>query len=162
LKERFLASGWAGQPIECVYNGYMEAPPEILPAEDHANRRTLRICFTGKLYEHPSYTIAPFFEAIARIRETRPSVFRALEIDFYGILNSDFAVQLDRFGLREIVRFHGMVSRQDAVRAQATADALFFLVPDSPEYEVVVCSKTFEYMATRKPLLAIIPKAGEN
>lgn len=162
LKTRLQDSGYAGELIDCIYNGYLEIPPEIPPSQDPADAITLRICFTGKLYEHATHTVAPLFEALARIRETRALVFQALRLDFYGIVNSDFAAQVERFGLREVVHHHGMVSRQEAVRAQAKADVLYLPVPDTREQEVVVCSKTFEYMATRKPLLAIVPKAGEN
>jgi glycosyltransferase involved in cell wall biosynthesis len=88
-------------------------------------------------------------------------VFRKLRADFYGFVNSDFRAQLNRFGLHDVVRFHGLVSRNEAVQAQAAADVLFLLVPDTREQEVSVYSKTFEYMATRKPLLAIVPRAGE-
>lgn len=162
LKARLQASGFAGKPIDCIYNGYLEMPPGTPPNQDPADPGTLRICFTGKLYEHPTHTVTPLFEALARIRESRLSVFRALRLDFYGIVNSDFAAQIERLCLHEVVHYHGMVSRQEAVRAQAAADVLYLPVPDTQEQEVVVCSKTFEYMANRKPLLAIVPKAGEN
>ena len=48
------------------------------------------------------------------------------------------------------------------MRAQAAADVLLLLVPDTGEQEVSVSSKTFEYMAARKPLLAMVPETGEN
>jgi glycosyltransferase involved in cell wall biosynthesis len=161
LKARLQASGYAGKRIDCVYNGYLEAPPEASLGCDPADPGELRICFTGKLYEHPAYTVAQFFEALARVRDSQPTVFRRLRADFFGIVNTDFVAQLERFGLRDVVRFHGMVSRDEAVRAQAAADVLFLLVPNTREQEVAVYSKTFEYMAAQKPLLAIIPEAGE-
>lgn len=161
LKARLQASGYGGKPIDCVYNGYLETPPETSLDCDRTGPGALRICFTGKLYEHPTYTVAQLFEALARVRGSRPTVFRKLRVDFYGIVNTDFVAQLERFGLRDVVRFHGMVSRGEAVRAQAAADVLFLLVPDTPEQKDAVYSKTFEYMATRKPLLAIVPEAGE-
>jgi len=162
LKARLQASGYAAKPIDCVYNGYLETPAQTASDASHTDPGTLRICFTGKLYEHPTHTVAPLFEALTRIRESRPSAFRALRADFYGIVNTDFAAQIERFDLGGVVRFHGMVSRTEAMRAQAAADVLLLLVPDTGEQEVSVSSKTFEYMAARKPLLAMVPETGEN
>jgi len=161
LKARLQASGYGSKPIDCVYNGYLDAPPETSPDEYGADPERFRICFTGKLYEHPTYTVAPFFEALALVRTNWPRAFQGLRVEFYGIVNTDFSVQLERFGLRDVVHFHGMVSRGEAVRAQAAADVLFLPIPDTQEQEVSVYSKTFEYMAARKPILAIVPEAGE-
>lgn len=161
LKARLQASGYATKPIESIYNGYLEMLPETPSDPRVTDVETLRICFTGKLYEHPAHTAAPFFEVLARVRKTRHAGWRGLRVDFYGIVNTDFWVQIERFGLHDVVRFHGMVSREEAVRAQIAADVLFLLIPDTREQEVSVYSKTFEYMATRKPLLAIVPPMGE-
>jgi len=114
------------------------------------------------LNEHPSHTVEPFFKTIDYLRNTRPKVFRGLQVNFYGIVNSDFWIQLEHFRLHEVVRFHGLVPQTEAIRAQAASDVLFLLQPDSPEHERVVLSKTFDYMAARKPLLTIASKKGEN
>ena len=47
------------------------------------------------------------------------------------------------------------------MQAQAGADVLFRVIPDTPQQEALVYFKPFEYMATRKPLIAIVPEAGE-
>ena len=161
FKAGLEASGYGSVPIDCVYGGYLETPRGVIQ-DDHEDQKTLRVCFTGKLYEHPRHSVEPLFKAIDVLRNTRPEVFRGLQVDFYGIVNSDFAVQLDRFQLHGVVRFHGLVSREEATQVQAASDVLFLLLPDSPEYGTVVASKTFDYMAARKPLLAVVPKGGEN
>ncbi len=104
----------------------------------------------------------PLFGAVAQLRELQPSVFHALRLDFYGTVNADFAEQLDRLALHEVVRYHGTVTRDDAVRAQCGSDALLLFMPDTREQEDAVYTKTYEYMAARKPLIAVAPEAGEN
>lgn len=48
--------------------------------------------------------------------------------------------------------YHGPVAKKDVARTYRELDALLFLVPDSP---FVTSGKTYEYMATGKPVVAV-------
>jgi hypothetical protein len=155
LLEVLRASGYAHLPMECVPNGYFD-PPAPAPLASRADA-VLRLCHTGTLHERGGHTVAPLLEAIGQLPEAS-----AVEAIFYGAVNTDFALQATRRGLTGSVRFGGRLTREDAQRQQQEADVLVVLLPDTPEQRVSLPSKTFDYLAARRAILAIVPLEGEN
>jgi glycosyltransferase involved in cell wall biosynthesis len=155
LLDVLRATGYGHLPMECVPNGYFDPPP-LEPGEGPAGPE-LRLCYTGTLHERGGHTAAPLLEAMARL--TPPSAARAV---FYGAVNTDFAPQVARHGLEGLVHFGGRLTREEAQRRQQEADVLLVLLPDAPGQGVTLPSKTFDYLAARRAILAIVPLWGEN
>ena len=157
LRNVMIDSGWVGAPITCVHNGFIDEPPVLQP--DPAAPLTIR--FTGKLYEQRGHSIRPLLEAVRVLERSRPDAAAGLRIEFFGHVNSDFSASIQQFGYGDRVIARGLVSRDQAIRAQASSDILLVLIPDEPRYRVVVPSKVYEYLPTRKPILSIAPTDGE-
>ena len=70
---------------------------------------------------------------------------------------------LDKFELQNIVKLHGRVPHEEALRHMVESDLLFMALPDrvdgSPGGRI--SAKTYEYLMTDRPILAALPP-GEN
>jgi glycosyltransferase involved in cell wall biosynthesis len=151
--------GYGHLPIRCIPNGFFD-PPAAGTADGRGDTSpVLQICYTGTLHDRGGHTAAAFLAALARLREAGPA---AVQATFYGAVDSGFAGQLDGLRLGSMVSFGGRLTRQDAQRRQQEADVLLLLLPDTPEQRVTLCSKTFDYLAARRAILALVPQAGEN
>jgi glycosyltransferase involved in cell wall biosynthesis len=153
LLDVLRATGYAGLPMECVHNGFFDPPPE---EREPSPGPELRLCYTGTLHERGGHTVEPLLQALAALRPT------AVRAAFYGAVNTDFAAQVARHGLEDSVVYAGRLTREDAQRRQQEADVLLVLVPDTPEQRVTLPSKTFDYLAARRAILAMVPLAGES
>jgi glycosyltransferase involved in cell wall biosynthesis len=160
LAQILRQGGYGDRPIRCIYNGHFDPPAGAPAGGGPSPPSRLRICYTGTVYARGGDSFAPFFAALARLRQVRPDV--EVETVFYGTITADFLRTRDSFGLQQVVTYGGRLSREDAARQQRAADVLLIVLPDSPQQDVAVCSKTFDYMVARRPVLAILPRSGEN
>lgn len=54
------------------------------------------------------------------------------------------------------------VPHQEAIREQASATALLLLINNSPNAKGILTGKIFEYLASKRPILAIGPEDGDT
>lgn len=111
----------------------------------------IRLVFVGTLYRNlrsPRYLLNCLGAMLQRI----PSLH--IELHFYGAVN-DCAEELDACpdNLKSSLFVHGLVARNDVIRAMAEADVLVNIGNDS---ETQLASKVIEYMAMGKPILNVI------
>ncbi|SOC52396.1 glycosyltransferase [Ornithinimicrobium cerasi] len=72
-------------------------------------------------------------------------------VGFFGVAAASQARGLPDASVPRAV-YHGPVAKQDVAATYRDLDVLLFLVPDSP---YVTSGKTYEYMATGKPIVAV-------
>jgi glycosyltransferase involved in cell wall biosynthesis len=94
--------------------------------------------------------------AIDRLLESEPRIAGRIELHLAGHLtDADRAV----IGDRPYVRTYGQLSHGDTIALARSADLLFLPMHDMPEGRpagLVPC-KTYEYLATGRPILAAVP-----
>jgi len=81
-----------------------------------------------------------------------------IKVQFVGANNAKEIDFKDNYG---ICNFTGYVSHNQALRFLSKSDALLLLLSDE-RGKGVIPGKTFEYIATGKPILAIVPQDGET
>lgn len=147
----------AAAPVTCIYGGYLDGPAPATSPEPGV----LRICHAGTLWDIPGHSVGPLAAALDRVRARSPERFARIRVDFYGQVNPDFAVQLSRYGLDSTITYHGLVPRHEVAGALGRSDVPLLLLPDTQAQHVTVPAKTFDYLRARKPILALVPTAGE-
>lgn len=143
----------------CIYNGF---DPADFPRsewssgrEDFGNGTNLfRLSFAGTLWELTS--IGPFVEGVKRLADRAPALAERLEIVLAGRRAGRQDEFIDRLnGLPcKTVRL-GYLEHAAAVRMMMSSDALLLLLSDVPHADRVISSKIFEYMAARRPIVAV-------
>jgi glycosyltransferase involved in cell wall biosynthesis len=93
--------------------------------------------------------------AVRRVLAERPELARRIEVHLAGLLSD-----ADRrvFGF-EVVHEHGYLPHDETVELLRTADLLFLPMHDLPpgRRARIVPGKTYEYLASRRPILAAVP-----
>ena len=154
LAEKCRLVGSAARTV-CIYNGYdAEDFGSSLPAPAAARR--FRLAYAGTLWALTDVT--PLVQGLRLFAERSPQVAANLEIVFAGRRTEAQTAVLERAkGLPFQVTLLDYVDHTAAVEMIRTSDALCLLLSDVPGAERVVPAKLFEYMAARRPILAIAP-----
>ncbi|WP_373839583.1 glycosyltransferase [Methanospirillum sp.] len=145
LKQRFK-----DRHIDCIPNGFDE---RILSRKGDTDRQ-FTIVYTGRLYQGKQDPEALFIVLSRFIRReiVDPSYIR---IHFFGD-NDLWLIQLvNNYNLQDIVTFHGQVKHEEALTAQKSAQILLLLTWNDPAHEGIITGKVYEYLASRRPILAI-------
>lgn len=90
------------------------------------------------------------------------AAFRAdLQLEFMGVVSQDVMDSLYRFELGPYIKMRGYGSHAEAQRRQQRSQVLLLIEIDSEETKGIIPGKLFEYMAARRPILALGPKDWE-
>jgi glycosyltransferase involved in cell wall biosynthesis len=80
------------------------------------------------------------------------------QVLFYGIMPQEVKDQIREEGLEDIVSTPGTIPKDRLVPKLKGADILLLVIGFDDESRGTVTSKVFEYMASQRPILAIIPE----
>jgi glycosyltransferase involved in cell wall biosynthesis len=106
-------------------------------------------------------TRSPIFllEAITRWCREVPGIADGLEVLFVGHLTGDDQAVIEQSKVRELVRYTEYLSHAESLALVRTADLLFLPMHNLPPGRRCrsIPGKTFEYMASGRPILAAVP-----
>jgi glycosyltransferase involved in cell wall biosynthesis len=142
----------AAGKIAVIPNGY---DPEHFEGLHRAmDRGRFRLVHTGSIsLSRQGTTITALLAALRLLRARRAAVLTDLEVVFVGALSSEERALIQMVGADAPVRICGHVSHLEALQWQCDADVLL-LVTVGGETSVTT-SKLFEYLAARRPILAL-------
>jgi glycosyltransferase involved in cell wall biosynthesis len=86
---------------------------------------------------------------------------RRFDLDILGDDSAALRDAVRRAGIHESVRQRGLVSHREAIRAMRRADILVVYQAPGRSAVTAVAGKTFEYLRSGRPILAIVPP-GDN
>lgn len=123
-------------------------------AVEFGGEKPCTLVYAGTLYRGKRDP-GMLFAALRGVIEEGLAERREFRVDFYTEDEPWLTEAIDRFGLRDIVRVHGLQRREAILRAERRADRLILLAWDGPTAEGVVPGKLFEYFGARRRVLAI-------
>ena len=139
--------------IAVIPNGYDETDFENVP---QLSNPCFTIAYTGTIATN--YRIDWFIEAIALLPEV---VKKELKIRFVGNVPDEILALFTLKNLGSMVEVLGYIPHERAVAEMVNASMLLMAIPDSPDNKGIVTGKFFEYLAAKRPILAIGPKGGD-
>ncbi|QLG47124.1 glycosyltransferase family 4 protein [Costertonia aggregata] len=90
------------------------------------------------------------------------AVFRTdLQLEFMGVTSQDVLDTLSKYELAPYLKLRGYGSHAEALRKQRSSQILLLVEIDSHETKGIIPGKLFEYMAAKRPILALGPKGWE-
>ncbi|SHK45282.1 glycosyltransferase family 4 protein [Rhodothermus profundi] len=151
LQQRIPAGG---PPVHVIPHGFDPADFENVPAEPRSDQK-LRLLYSGVFYDaqQPDAFLRALAQWLAQYPEARPYI----EAVFVGLVPPHTPALIDQLGLQDIVTLRGYCSHQETIAALKAADVLWLTVGEQPGAAGITTSKLFEYLGTRKPILALIP-----
>jgi hypothetical protein len=156
---RVAAAAGSTAETACIYNGF--DPPDFASAAETeaspvSRPRRYRLAFLGTLWAlNP---IEPLVEALLRLNQSAPQLLSELELVLAGRRTAEQEQQLDRLQHLPcaVVRLP-FVSHAEACRLMRSADGLLLLNADRPDTHRIINAKTFEYLASKRPIFVIAP-----
>ena len=154
-----LRAKYPGKPCEVILNGADTEAIESFAAEEPPHgSTTLNIVYTGSLYKgkrDPSM----LFEAIRGLEGREQG--RDIHVHFYGQDSSLYIGELAKeHDVERFVTCHGKVGYLKALNAQRNADLLLLLLWMDDSEVGVFTGKLFEYIGSKRPVVAIGPKGN--
>ncbi|MGE0622629.1 MAG: glycosyltransferase [Pseudomonadales bacterium] len=113
-------------------------------------------------YEHIDYsgrTLIPLLAAVNLLRQRRKDAGLRFKLRCVGEYTDADVESVENAGLLDCVTFLGYQSHEQSISELMSADALFLPLHGlSSGRSLIVPGKTYEYLATNKPILACLPQ----
>jgi len=137
--------------IHVITNGF-ERNQKMIETPDSD---TLSFCYTGSYYPNGKRNMRMLFSVISKcVTQGLISVGR-IKIHCAGRNVSFLKSQAEEYGLG-IVEIGGLVSRREARKIQQKSDMLIVLTWNEEEEQGLITGKFYEYLAMRKPIIALV------
>ena len=143
----------SNKKIRVITNGFN---PEDFQGHYENNNKKFRIVYTGVFWGSRNPEI--FFDAVKTLIDKKGIDREKIELHFVGFSRDVFFVSLVRNNLLSIFKRFGHVSHRKAIQHMQNADALLLFVSEEEPYQIP--GKIFEYCASGKPIIAIVPPDG--
>lgn len=135
-----------------IPNGF--DPPDLV---SHAVARPSRFRIVYAGVWKAGYGPDALYDAIDRLRRVSPQTLADVEVVAAGFTPGEAA----RRQLSAHIREAGVLSHRDAVALMHSADILFLPNGDGARQQLGLPGKMFEYLATRRPVLAVTARDGD-
>lgn len=137
-------------------------PPLVENAAYRRNER-FTITHTGTFYAKRSPV--PFLGGLRKFLDTSrldPTTVRARFMGGFDPENGRRTVSaLRELGLGGVVELMGRKSHEESVRQMIRSEALLYVLATEAEGDLIVPAKTWEYIASGRPILALVPENTE-
>jgi glycosyltransferase involved in cell wall biosynthesis len=143
-----------GRPVRVIPHTYDADEWHDIPFEAPEE---FRLVHAGSLYDgrrNPDR----LFAQLANLRWN--GEIESLRFDFYGPDAGNLMDLAARYGIEDVVHYHGVVERPAAMRAERSASLLVIIQNDDPRTANEYGSKIFEYQAAGTLILVIGPPAS--
>lgn len=144
-----LSTLYRKKPVFAIPNGFDPDEARSAPLT-----KAFTITHTGQLYRgkrDPGLLLKALHELITE-RVIDPN---APKVRFFGPTQYWLEQEIKRHRLEEIAKQYGIVPREVALMKQRESQVLLLLNWDDPREQGVYTGKIFEYLAARRPILAI-------
>jgi glycosyltransferase involved in cell wall biosynthesis len=99
-----------------------------------------------------------FLEGLRLFLEQRPDARSKMRVFFVGARDRENELRAKALNLLDVVSFHDTLPHRDCVRLQLGSHVLLLIEDDSPRGAMIYPAKVFEYAASGKPILALVPE----
>lgn len=98
------------------------------------------------------------WNALSELIEENPDFRKVLQLYFAGRLSEEVISSVKSSGLEAFLKLKGYVSHEEAVNLQRQSALLLLLEIDSEITRGIIPGKVFEYLAAKRPILAVGPE----
>lgn len=144
-------------PIEVITNGY-DVPINTNTSLD----AKFSISHIGSLLT--GRNPRNLWKALKELTQENKAFAEAFELHLIGVVSGNVLQDIYSHGLEPFVRLTDYVSHEEAILRQRQSQVLLIIEIDSEDTVGIVPGKVFEYLAAKRPILAVGPKgwnAGE-
>ena len=144
-----------------ITNGFDGDDFKGFSMEGGTDNSEVRVTFVycGTVWKATS--LLPFIKAVKALFKKYPNLESKISVKVFGRVVQQEMESLQKHGIEKNFVFEGYVPHNTSIKAMCAADILLLTLSDLPGSDQIIPGKTFEYMATGKHILAIVPE-GET
>ncbi|MGV6828541.1 MAG: glycosyltransferase family 4 protein [Flavobacteriales bacterium] len=142
------------QPIEVITNGY-ETPQDVNCQLDDK----FSLVHIGSLL--PQRNPILLWKVLSEICNSNHSFKKDFILKLIGDVSQEVIDSINSFGLNKQVEIIGYVSHHEAIKYQHKAQVLLLIEMDKPETRCIIPGKLFEYIVSKRPIIAIGPRGSD-
>jgi len=142
------------QPIELITNGF-----DSDYTGGSALDRQFTISHIGSLLSDRNPE--NLWKVLSQLVKENEHFGKQLQLEFIGVVSKDVLDSLDNYGLSPYISLNGYMPHAGAMERQRRTQVLLLVEIDSEETKGIIPGKLFEYMAAKRPILAIGPEHWE-
>ncbi|NAS13486.1 glycosyltransferase family 4 protein [Poritiphilus flavus] len=139
------------KPVVVITNGYDSEYTGGANLDDKFTLTHIGSLLTGR---NP----ANLWKVLSELAGENETFRAALQLEFLGVVSQEVIDSLYRYELAPYLKLRGYVSHHQVLRRQRSAQILLLIEIDSHETKGIIPGKLFEYIAARRPILAVGPK----
>ena len=142
--------------LEIIPQGY---DAEDFQASSREKTHSFNMAYLGTF--SPDCNPEPLFSALSGL--IRENIIQREKVRMMHIgltMGLDLDQLLKKYDLVEIVEKKGYLAHREAIKSLNQADLLLLIISSHKQRELISSAKLFEYMAARRPILAVVPTKG--
>ena len=117
------------------------------------------ITYTGALYRGRRDP-EPLFQSLRNLLSKGLINPNDLSVEFYGAKEGWLEEDAKKYGLNEVIRIKGSISRQESIEKQRRSHLLLLLTWNNKDENGVYTGKIFDYLAACRPILSLGASEG--
>jgi len=171
ISESLLSGGALNSKLHVITNGFDPEEMEQIKPYDFGH---FAIVYTGVFYP-PQRTITPVMQALKAVGASRIDQRTPWKFHYYGPQNEHVRAEAQRFGVLNLVEFHGLVPRSEALAAirgagltvvitsvlAETADPHEAITNGKLHDKAIVTGKLFDALGLGAPTLIVGPRGAD-
>lgn len=144
--------------IFCVPNGYdMEDFARVSPSK--SKNEACTVLAAGTVFGR--YNLDDFLSGLELLKKNSRASYEKLKVVFQGLPDYKFNQRLLELGLNDRCFPRGFVEHSENISNLCSADLLVLALNPVPNYQGHIPSRTYEFLASGTPILAICPDDGD-
>ena len=141
------------KPIKVITNGF--EPSDTKPNLD----KKFTLVHIGSLLSNRNPRI--LWKVLSEISEEDKDFKKDLQLKLVGIVGEEIIESIKNYNLFENCDVVGYVSHNEALQLQKNAQILLLIEMDSEETKAIIPGKLFEYLAAKRPIIALGPYGSD-
>lgn len=142
------------KPISVITNGYdVEEVPEM-ELDDEFTISHIGSLLSGRNPKN-------LWKALYELTQENTAFASAFRLQLVGAVSEDVLSSIDESGLSDFLDLQGYVSHSEAITLQRKSQVLLLIEIDSKATRCIIPGKLFEYMISKRPILAVGPKGAD-
>ncbi|MEZ2414146.1 glycosyltransferase family 4 protein [Muriicola sp. E247] len=142
------------RPITTITNGYDQTTPTTSELD-----KKFTISHIGSLLSERNPTV--LWKVLAELVEEVSGFSETLSIQLTGVVSDEIVEEINKCGLRDYLKVRDYLPHREAILAQRRSQLLLLVEIDTEQTRGIIPGKLFEYMAAKRPILAIGPENWE-
>lgn len=142
------------KPIAVITNGFEEQTFKVVPLD-----ATFSIAHIGSLLAARNPIV--LWQVLKELKDENSAFANDLSIVLAGVISDEVFASLNDYGLQNQLDIKGYIDHNEALQLQQSSQVLLILEMDKPETKAIIPGKLFEYLQSKRPILAIGPKGSD-